>query len=129
MSDIRAAALQAFTELLDGERTRAAPRLEAAAMEGFSRDAYARERRITDARAALSVVSEGKWQDLSDWLLRFGGSFEVQPIRGRPRFAPALLTWLGSTGLGAHAPALYVMAAAGVSLVAVLALPKPYPTS
>lgn len=44
-------------------------------------------------------------------------------------FAPATLTWLGSTGIGFHAPAFYVMAAAAVSLVAVVMLPKPYSTN
>lgn len=44
-------------------------------------------------------------------------------------FAPAALTWLGSTGVGFHAPAFYVMAAAIVSLIAVLVLSKPYSTN
>lgn len=44
-------------------------------------------------------------------------------------FAPATLTWLGSTGIGFHAPAFYVMAAAAASLIAVLVLPKPYSTN
>lgn len=44
-------------------------------------------------------------------------------------FAPATLTWLGSTGIGYHAPGFYVMAAAFISLIAVLVLPKPYSTN
>lgn len=44
-------------------------------------------------------------------------------------FAPATLTWLGSTEIGYHAPGFYVMAAAFISLIAVLILPKPYSTN
>lgn len=43
-------------------------------------------------------------------------------------FAPAALTALGKTPFGMQAPGLYVMAAAAISLIAVLTLPKPYPT-
>lgn len=44
-------------------------------------------------------------------------------------FAPATLTWLGSTGIGYHAPGFFVMAAAFISLIAVLFLPKRYSTN
>lgn len=44
-------------------------------------------------------------------------------------FAPAVLTWLGSTSVGFYAPGLYVTAAAAISFAAVLVLPKPYASS
>ncbi|MBK4217962.1 MFS transporter [Paracoccus caeni] len=44
-------------------------------------------------------------------------------------FAPAMLTWLSTTAIGNYAPSLYVSAAALISLIAIIVLPKPHSTN
>lgn len=85
MSGIRAVCLRAFDELRSEARAQSEQRLEVASLEGIERDAYARQKRIEEARAALAVVPEKRWQDLSDLLFRFAGSFDAEPVRDRPR--------------------------------------------
>ncbi|RDD66716.1 hypothetical protein DU478_07105 [Thalassococcus profundi] len=84
-STLQARCLGAFDELRSEARAHAELRLEVAAREGVERDAYARQKRIEVARAALAAVPEERWQDLSDWLFRFAGSFDAEPFRDRPR--------------------------------------------
>jgi len=96
VNDIRASCLKAFDKLRGEARAHAEQRLEVAALEGVERHAYAREQRIEEAGAALSAVPEEKWQDLSDWLLRFAGGFDAACIRDRPTDRRA--SWSGAEG-------------------------------
>lgn len=82
---LRKSCLGAFDHLLDAARAQSKERLEVASLEDVNRDAYAREGRINEARAALASVPEERWHELHDWLLRFAGGFDAKRIRDRPR--------------------------------------------